>query len=152
MRGFLLLIVAGALVLGSCTRRETEAQMRERVLREERTRLKRLARERERARQAEHRRVEKLRRDLADKELKLSKELARRRPGREAKSEAEKEVERLRKQLEAVKRKADLRKASHGMAAPMSARRRYKVRAPAPRRRLKRPRRRRSPSLEGLFE
>ena len=153
LRGFVLLIVAGALVLGGCGRRETEGEMRERVRREERKRQQGLTRERERTRQAERLRLEQLRRDLVARERKLKKDLALPR----AKSEAE----RLPNQPDPARRKATTMGASMGassmgasrLTAPPRAPRRYKnPAAPAPRRRLKRPRRRRSPSLEGLFE
>ncbi len=158
--GILLLIVAGALASGDCARGETEADMRRRVRSEERSRQRELTRERERSRQVERRRLERLRRDLAAKQRKLEGDRARSGAGGEAGGEAKQEGPRLVNQAEAMKRKVSAMGASTMGAATMglsrmaAPRRAYRRRSPAPasRRRLKRPRRRRSPSLEGLFE
>jgi hypothetical protein len=157
VRGFVLLIVAGAQVLGGCGCRETEGEMRDRVRREERKRL------------------EQVRRDFVAKERKLKKDLARPRakdqeerlPGQVAPAQHEATSMAVSTMGASTKGTSTMGASTKGtstmgastkgvstMARPPSAPRRYKKKpaAPAPRRRLKRPRRNRSPSLEGLFE
>jgi hypothetical protein len=156
LRGSWVTILAVLLVTGGCARRESEAQMRERVRREARQQQAQQARERVEARQAERRRAEAVRRERQRKLESLRVQPSHGGSGVEPAPALESPTMAAEKDRPDQKRDR-LRKETRPRAgASMSARprapSRYHAPAPAPRRRLKRPRRRRSPSLEGLFE